>query len=127
MPYKKVLVGVDGSETALAALTYAQQIAAADTADLVVVSAYRSSDGSGAKGALDRARTALGSSASAVAFKGVAGKPAEALVEAAEAESADLIVVGSKGMEGAHRFLLGSVPDQISHHAPCDVLIVKTA
>ena len=38
----------------------------------------------------------------------------------------DLVVVGNKGMTGARRFLLGSVPNNISHHAPCSVLIVKT-
>ena len=41
-------------------------------------------------------------------------------------QRADLIVVGSKGMHGTRRFLLGSVPDKISHHAPCSVLIVRT-
>ena len=47
---------------------------------------------------------------------------------AAEAElrKADLIVVGNKGMAGAKRYLLGSVPNKISHHAPCSVLIVRT-
>ena len=40
--------------------------------------------------------------------------------------SADLIVVGNKGMTGAKRFVLGSVPNKVSHHAPCAVLIVRT-
>ena len=40
--------------------------------------------------------------------------------------SADLIVVGNKGMTGARRFLLGSVPNNVSHHAPCSVIIVRT-
>ena len=39
---------------------------------------------------------------------------------------ADLIVVGNKGMTGAKRFLLGSVPNKVSHHAPCGVYIVRT-
>ena len=39
---------------------------------------------------------------------------------------ADLIVVGNQGMTGARRFLLGSVPNRVAHHTPCDVLIVKT-
>ncbi|MGZ4233131.1 MAG: universal stress protein [Solirubrobacteraceae bacterium] len=39
---------------------------------------------------------------------------------------ADLLVVGSKGMGRASRSLLGSVPDKVSHHAPCSVLIVRT-
>ncbi|HEV2685574.1 MAG TPA: universal stress protein, partial [Actinomycetota bacterium] len=54
------------------------------------------------------------------------GDPAETILKVAELEDADLIVVGNRGMEGPSRFLLGSVPNVISHHAPCDVLIVKT-
>jgi nucleotide-binding universal stress UspA family protein len=54
------------------------------------------------------------------------GDPADALLEVAEEEGADLIVVGNRGMTGAKRFLLGSVPNKISHHAPCSVLIVRT-
>ena len=54
------------------------------------------------------------------------GDPAEAILDVAEEQDADLIVVGSKGMHGSRRFLLGSVPDKVSHHAPCSVLIVRT-
>jgi nucleotide-binding universal stress UspA family protein len=52
--------------------------------------------------------------------------PSEAIIDVAETIKADLIVVGSQGMTGAKRFLLGSVPNRIAHHSPCDVLIVKT-
>ena len=54
------------------------------------------------------------------------GDPADAILDVAEEQNADLIVVGNKGMTGAKRFLLGSVPNKISHHAPCSVLIVRT-
>ena len=54
------------------------------------------------------------------------GDPAEMLIEAAEDTGGDLIVVGSKGMASASRFVLGSVPNKVSHHAPCDVIIVHT-
>ena len=54
------------------------------------------------------------------------GGPADAILDVAEQTKADLIVVGNKGMTGARRFLLGSVPNNISHHAPCSVLIVRT-
>ena len=54
------------------------------------------------------------------------GDPADALLQVAEEQAAELIVVGNRGMTGAKRFLLGSVPDKISHHAPCSVLIVRT-
>ena len=54
------------------------------------------------------------------------GDPADAILDVAEEESADLIVVGNKGMTGAKRFLLGSVPNKVSHHAPCSVMIIRT-
>ena len=54
------------------------------------------------------------------------GDPADAILDVAEERGADLIVVGNKGMTGAKRFLLGSVPNKVSHHAPCSVLIVRT-
>lgn len=52
------------------------------------------------------------------------GEPAETLVGLAEEEEADLLVVGNKGM--SKKFHLGVVPDRVSHHAPCNVLIVRT-
>jgi nucleotide-binding universal stress UspA family protein len=54
------------------------------------------------------------------------GDAADAILDVAEEQRADLIVVGNKGMTGATRFLLGSVPNKVSHHAPCSVLIVRT-
>ena len=54
------------------------------------------------------------------------GDPADAILDVAEEQSADLIVVGNKGMTGAKRFLLGSVPNKVSHHAPCSVMIIRT-
>jgi nucleotide-binding universal stress UspA family protein len=61
-----------------------------------------------------------------IEFHSSTGEPAEALLELAEKLQADLIVVGNRGMSGMKRFLLGSVPNKISHHAPCSVLIVNT-
>ena len=54
------------------------------------------------------------------------GDPADAILDVAEEQEADLIVVGNKGMTGAKRFLLGSVPNKVSHHAPCSVMIIRT-
>jgi nucleotide-binding universal stress UspA family protein len=54
------------------------------------------------------------------------GDPADAIIDVADETGADVIVVGNKGMTGARRFLLGSVPNKISHHAPCSVYIVRT-
>jgi nucleotide-binding universal stress UspA family protein len=53
------------------------------------------------------------------------GDPAREIVAIAGQEDADLIVLGSVGMRGAGR-VLGSVPNSVSHRAPCDVVIVKT-
>jgi nucleotide-binding universal stress UspA family protein len=53
------------------------------------------------------------------------GDAADSLIAAANDHDADLIVLGSRGMRGARR-VLGSVPNKVSHHAPCDVLIVQT-
>ncbi len=54
------------------------------------------------------------------------GDAADAILDVAEELDADLIVIGNKGMTGADRFLLGSVPNKVSHYAPCSVLIVRT-
>jgi nucleotide-binding universal stress UspA family protein len=51
------------------------------------------------------------------------GDAARTLVELAESNEADVLVIGNKGMQ---RKVLGSVPNSVSHHAPCSVLIVKT-
>ena len=54
------------------------------------------------------------------------GDPADAILDVAEELGSELIVVGNKGMTGAKRFLLGSVPNKVSHHAPCAVMIIRT-
>ncbi|MGI8921074.1 MAG: universal stress protein [Solirubrobacteraceae bacterium] len=54
------------------------------------------------------------------------GDPADAILDVAEEQGSDLIIVGNRGMTGAKRFLLGSVPNKVSHHAPCSVLIIRT-
>src|SRR5207248_11225580 len=53
--------------------------------------------------------------------------PARAIVEAAHAESVDTVVVGNLGMAGRKEFLLGNVPNRVSHNARCTVIIVNTA
>ena len=77
---------------------------------------------------LDAARERRPASAGVRAVETFArqGDAADAILDVAEEQRADLIVVGNKGMTGAKRFLLGSVPNKISHHAPCSVLIVRT-
>lgn len=122
-PFRTIVVGTDGSITAGRAVDRAAGLAGAVGARLVVAYVGDASTGrtvlSGvqrqyAEGDLDL-DTAL-----------LTGDPADAIVGLADAEHADLIVVGNKGMTGAQRFLLGSVPNKVSHRAVCDVLIVHT-
>jgi nucleotide-binding universal stress UspA family protein len=53
------------------------------------------------------------------------GSPAEEILRAAERHRADLIVMGSKGLTGLDRYLLGSVSRKVARHAPCSVLVVR--
>ena len=123
--FSKILVGTDGSETAARAVARAADLAASLDAELLVVSAHGPGGQARAQQIVDEARKQLGSS---VKVKGVAkeGHPADVLSDVGEEEKADLIVVGNKGMTGAGRFLLGSVPNRVSHGAPTNVLIVRT-
>lgn len=143
-PYRHVLVGTDGSASATIAIRHAARLAVACGARLTIVSAYTRSDGSGnqlvatddawmatdAAGAEDHV-VAGQDIARAEGLAGVrgrtdAGDPASVLLDVAAEVGADVIVVGSRGMASASRFLLGSVPKRISHHAQRDVVIVRT-
>jgi nucleotide-binding universal stress UspA family protein len=53
------------------------------------------------------------------------GDPADTIIDVAEEENADLIVVGARGATGMRRFMLGSVAGKLSHHAPTSLLIVR--
>lgn len=54
------------------------------------------------------------------------GHPAQVLMDVAERDGYDLLVLGNKGMRGLERLMLGSVPNKVSHHLPCSLLVVKT-
>lgn len=146
-PYRNVVVGTDGSETATAAVRAAAELASASGARLTVVTAFTPHPAETARaqeeapeeikwritdsGQADEKAGAACQLARELGVKDVraraeSGDPADALIDVAEDTGGDLIVVGSKGMTGAARFLLGSVPNKVSHHAPCDVLIVHT-
>lgn len=71
-------------------------------------------------------RIAREAGAGAVIIMSDEGDPARVLVDAARLHDADLVVVGSVGLVGAQRFLLGSVASAVLHHAPCDVLVIDT-
>ncbi len=80
-----------------------------------------------ADGVAQRARAiAHEAGVSGVVIQSDEGDPAEVLIDAARFYDADLLVVGSVGLVGAQRFLLGSVAASVLHHAPCDVLVVDT-
>jgi nucleotide-binding universal stress UspA family protein len=139
--YKTIVVGTDGSETATIAVERAGELARLTGARLHVVSSYhptrpqlagRAPAGEFTIAPDFKADAVLGDAAGRLRAEGVEveehgpkGDPADALVDIARREGADLIVMGSLGMQGARR-VLGSVPNKVSHNAPCDVLIVQT-
>jgi nucleotide-binding universal stress UspA family protein len=126
--YRKIVVGTDGSETSAIAEQAALNLARAFGAELVLLSAYEPPEVSRewAEQALARGVAAAGDRGVKATAEARAGEPAEAIMAAAEDHGADLIVVGNRGMGGARRFVLGGVPDRVSHYSPCDLLIVKT-
>ena len=146
--FTSILIGTDGSETAHSALRRAIELAAGLRGRLLIVSAYEPvsdprlrgeqvmapKDAQWAINPHDDVLALLSAARSEALDGGVAdvetfarvGDAADAIVDVAEEQSCDLIVVGNKGMTGAKRFLLGSVPNKVSHHAPCSVLIVRT-
>jgi nucleotide-binding universal stress UspA family protein len=145
--FSRIVVGTDGSDTAAEAVRQAADLAKLSGAGLSVVSAYepvskRRLEGEQQGAPADvqheigpREDVNLVLEAAAAAAKGagvdvqthpVEASPSDAILEVAEETGADLIVVGNKGMTGARRFLLGSVPNNVSHHAPCSVLIIRT-
>ena len=137
--FANIVVGTDGSDSAGKAVEVAAELAAAMGSTMHVVTAYASGMTDLADLEVDyepgdAAANVLAAASQSLADKGIevethVGKsdPADALIDIAGQVGADLIVVGSKGMTGAKRFLLGSVPNNVSHHAPCSVLIVRTA
>ena len=145
---RSIVVGTDGSETAMKAVQEAADLAAAVGATINIVSAYapvstqrlreekrqapeevqwQVTPREDVDAMLSEAeRQVTGAGVGAVSTYAREGDPADAILDVAEEHGCDLIVVGNKGMTGAKRFLLGSVPNKVSHHAPCSVLIVRT-
>jgi Universal stress protein UspA and related nucleotide-binding proteins len=143
--YTTIVVGTDGSDTAAIALRHATDVAKAGGGTLHIVNVYQPVNTLGMAlagvsddveaveaGLAEHARAICAPAAEAAKSQGVpseihtiAGDPSDALVAIAEQVHADLLVVGNRGMAGMRR-VLGSVPNKISHHAPCSVLIVDT-
>jgi len=146
--FSSIVVGTDGSDAATRAVREAIDVAAAVSATLELVSAYAPvperrlhaglrdvpANVAWAINPKQEVELALSDAADIARNAGVnvntyarQGDPADAILDVAEEQKSDLVIIGNKGMTGAKRFLLGSVPDKISHHAPCSVLIVHTA
>jgi nucleotide-binding universal stress UspA family protein len=145
--FGSMVVGTDGSQTAGEAVRQAADLATRLDATVHLVSAYEPvperrlreereqvpGDLQWMVHAREDVRETLEEAAERLADAGVKvkthareGDPADAILDVAEEQGADLIVVGNKGMTGAKRFLLGSVPNKVSHHAPCSVMIIRT-
>ena len=145
--YATVLVGTDGSESSSRAVERAAEVARGSGATLLLACAYRpmaarevqdAQDALGGESykvagstpaedvlrdAADRARSA---GAVEIETLAVEGDPVDELIRLAERRSADLVVVGNRGLNSLAGRLLGSVPANISHRATCDVLVVHT-
>jgi nucleotide-binding universal stress UspA family protein len=139
-----IVVGTDGSDTAMVAVDEAVRLAKALGGEVHIVSAFEPMRGAHVSGAPEGAArvwaplpdskvdATLQEAEAAVRLAGVPvtghtrqQDPAVALLEVADEVGAKMIVVGNRGMHGAKR-VLGSVPNTVSHRAHCNVLIVAT-
>jgi nucleotide-binding universal stress UspA family protein len=124
---RRVLVATDRSETAEHAVRFATEMAERYDAELFVLRVLLSDVGTRAEAARELAEYAEGLAGERGRSAVVLGEdPAEAIIEAAKREQADVLVVGSVGMSGRREFLLRNVPNRVSHNAPCTVVIVQT-
>jgi nucleotide-binding universal stress UspA family protein len=145
--FGSIVVGTDGSATASEAVRQTAELAKALGARVYVVSAYEPvgsqrlrqerveapddvqwmvNEREDVDATLKEAAEKISEAGIEVETSARQGDPADAILDVAEEQKADLIVVGNKGMTGAKRFLLGSVPNKVSHHAPCSVMIIRT-
>jgi maltose/moltooligosaccharide transporter len=142
--YDRVIVGSDGSPSALYAVARAHEIAAAAEARIVVVSAFEPNGEQGRREVVGGRRLLLGEAAARDAMRKsvaeltsdrirnveqvvVAGEPAETLLRVAGQNPATLIVVGNRGLGAAEGEVLGSVPAEIVRNAVCDVTVIQTS
>ncbi len=145
--FGSIVVGTDGSETANEAVRQATELAKAVGGKVSLVSAFEPvgnqrlreerqqvpedmqwmvNEREDVEATLNEAAEQLKEAGVDVKTFARQGDPADAILDVAEENNADLIIVGNKGMSGAKRFLLGSVPNKVSHHAPCSVMIIRT-
>jgi nucleotide-binding universal stress UspA family protein/nitrite reductase/ring-hydroxylating ferredoxin subunit len=122
IPYKSLLLATDGSPTADRAARKGFDLARALDAKVTLLFIGHPSTGDIV---LKDTVETIGEGVEAN-LRVLGGDPADKIVETADAERSDLVIVGNKGMTGTHRFLLGSVPQKVLEHAQCDVLIERT-
>ena len=132
-----VAVGTDGSETASEAVKQAAEFARRFDAKLVLLSAFKSDPpppdtdetqwsyhpAAQLREILSRTEAQMNEQGIECTTAVDEGDPADVLVRLANECSADILVIGNKGMQ---RKLLGSVPNSVTHKADCSVLVVKT-
>ena len=147
MTYRSILVGTDGSDSSFLAVDRAAALAGATGAVLVLASAYHpmpekertvAADRLGdlaykvqgstpAEDALRAARErAVSAGAKEIETVALEGDAVDVLSSLARRREVDLVVVGNRGLNSLAGRLLGSVPANLSHKSPCDVLIVHT-
>jgi ubiquinone biosynthesis protein len=126
MAIERIVVASDQSESATRAVAWAAELARRYEAGLTVVRVFvPGPPPAGAEAELAAyAQRAAGPDARARVSAGE--EPAAAIVAAAEEAGADVLVVGNLGMSGRREFLLGNVPNRVSHNARCTVVIVNT-
>jgi nucleotide-binding universal stress UspA family protein len=147
MSWQSIVAGTDGSPSAERAVDHAGKLAQALGATVHVVNCYRDTQAASWMAAAGgfpvgepvhdedariRAEEIVAQARDRLIALGIdarghvcSGDPAQALITVAEDQDAEMIVVGNRGMSGARR-VLGSVPNSVSHHATCGVLIVPT-
>jgi ubiquinone biosynthesis protein len=136
---KRIMVATDRSESAGRAVDWAAAMADRYGAELLLLQVVVPQTAPGTQAGAAEA-TRAGSAAEELArlaqdIAGSRGKsrvvvdddPARAIVRAAEQDAVDVVVVGNVGMAGRREFLLGNVPNRVSHNARCTVIIVNTA
>ncbi|PVX23766.1 MAG: hypothetical protein CW691_09725 [Candidatus Bathyarchaeum sp.] len=122
----KILVGIDGSDYSTWALMEAISIAKKFTGHVKVITVYKRGNMDEATKTQLKAKQLLDEEKIDSSSESILGSnPSRALVDTAENEKIDLIVVGSRGLGSAAAFLLGSVSKQVVSKANCDVLVVK--
>jgi ubiquinone biosynthesis protein len=124
---RRVLVATDRSETAERAVRFAAEMALRYEAELVVLRVLVGSEVSRAEAAEELETYVAELEGEQKRWAVVTAEdPADAIVDAARREQADVLVVGSVGMSGRREFLLRNVPNRVSHNAPCTVVVVQT-